>query len=177
MNNIQLATATEVKTLCPAINKQVDDTLVNGAILLTQDTLIKDSLTQDLYEDVLANSGTTANSYLINNYLKNLISYGCWQYLAVSMSLQLNDAGLRIKTSDHSVAAEAVDITFYRNYIQNFIDSTRRMMDRYIDDHKADYPLFYNDKWGDTPKISNFRIGRVGGGADTECSGFHWPCY
>lgn len=163
MNTKLLITATEIKTIVPSINNEIDDTLINGAIILIQNTLVRDSLTQDFYEDVVANSGTTANKYLIDNYLKNLISYGVWQYLLVSLSLQLNSAGLRIKLSEHSQAAESTDITFYRNYIQNFIDNVRKEMFRYIYDHQTDYPLYYNDSWGDTPVINNFKIGRVGG--------------
>lgn len=176
-NSIYLVSAVEVKTICPAINLQVQDSLVQGAIILIQNTLVKDSLTQDFYESLIVNTGTTANSYLIEHYLKNLISYGVWQYLAVSMSLQLNDAGLRIKTSDHSIAAESVDITFYRNYIQNFIDGVRKQMDRYIYDHQTDYPLYFQDKWGDTPVKKNFRIGRIGGGINCENTHPHWPCW
>ena len=178
-NTIYLISASELKTLVPAINNQVDDTLINGAILLVQNTTVKDTITQDFYEDLLINSGTTANKYLIDNYLKNLISYSVWQYLMVSLSLQLNDAGLRIKTSDHSVAAESVDIAFYRTYIQNFIDGVRKQMDRYIFLHQSDYPLYYQDKWGDVPVKNNFRFGRIGrdGNYYDEENKYHWPCY
>lgn len=168
-NTIYLVTPTEVKTLVPSINNEIDNTLISNAILLIQNTLVRDTLTQDFYENIIAYSATTANKYLIDNFLKNLIAYGCWQYLAVSLSLQLNSAGLRIKVTDHSQAAESVDIAFYRTYIQNFIDVTRKEMDRYIFENQTLYPLYYSDKWGDTPKKSNFRIGRVGG------EGYEYP--
>lgn len=173
MNTKYLITATEVKTKVPFINNEIDTTLISNAILLVQNTLIKNSLTQDFYEDILTNSATTANSYLITNYIQDIIAYGVWQYLAVSLSLQLNAAGLRIKLSDHSQAAESVDIEFYRGYIQNFIDGARKEMDRYIEDHQADYPYYWSDKYGDKPRTYNFKIGCVGNSTvsyDEECN-------
>lgn len=166
MTTTYLMTATEVKTICPAINNEIDNTLINGAILLMQDTELKFSLTQDFYEDIIANSATTTNKYLIDNYCKYIIAYSVWQYLVTTLTYQTNSAGLRIKTTDHSQAAEPTDMTFVRNYIQNFIDNVRKEMSRYIFDHQTSYPLYYSDKYGDTPVKNNFRIGRVGNDYD-----------
>jgi len=163
MNTKLLTTVAEVKSIVPSINNEIDNTIIQGAIILVQNTMVRDSLTQDLYEDVVANSGTTANKYLIDNYIKFLTAYGVWQFLAVDRTLQLNSSGLRIKLTDHSAAAESVDIAFYRTYIQNFIDNVRKEMSRYIFDHQSSYEKYYSDKWGDTPAKNNFRIGRVGG--------------
>jgi len=163
MTTTYLVTATEVKALCLSINNEIDDTLVNNAILLIQDTLLKDSLTYDLWNDIFVNSATTANKYLIDNYLKNLIAYGTWQFLVVTLSYQLNSSGLRLKVSDHSQLAESTDIQYYRGYIQVFIDNTRRLMNEYIEDHQADYPLYYVYENGMKPNQNNFKIGRVGG--------------
>ena len=168
MNTKLLVSVAEVKALCPMINNGIDNTLVSNAILLIEDTLLKDSLTLDMWEDILTNSGTTTNKYLIDNYIKNLVSYGVWQYLTVTMTYQLNSSGLRIKTSDHSAAAEAADISFVRSYIQNFIDNTRRLMQEYIEDHPNDYPKYYIYEDGKKPHTNNFRIGRVGGGLPTD---------
>lgn len=173
MTTTYLITATEVKALCPQINNEIDNALINNAILLMEDTLLKDALTLDMWEDILANSGTTANKYLIDTYLKNMLAYGVWQYLVVTMTYQLNSAGLRIKTTDHSQAAEASDMAFIRNYIQNFIDNTRRLMHEYIEDHPNSYPLYYTYEDGKRPHTNNFKIGRVGGGGpsitDEDC--------
>jgi hypothetical protein len=163
MNTKYLITASEVKTICSSINNEIDDTLINNAILLMQDTTLKDSLTLDMWEDIFINSGTTANQYLINNYIKNLIAYSVWQFLVVTLSYQLNSAGVRLKISDHSQLAESSDIQYYRGYIQSFIDNVRRLMAEYIEDHQSDYPLYYIYEHGKGPSVNNFKIGRVGG--------------
>lgn len=163
----KLVTAQEVKSIFPIVNNEIDNTLVDSAILLTQDTLLKSSLTLDMWEDIMTNSGTTANTYLINNFLKNLIAYGVAANLVVMLSYQLNSSGLRLKTSDHSTLAESADITNYRTYIQGFIDNIRRVMEEYIEDNSSSYPKYFIYEDGKKPTINNFKIGRVGGADKT----------
>ena len=102
---------------------------------------------------------------IVDNYLKWILSYAVWQYLVITLSLQINAAGLRIKASDHSLAAEQKDIQYYREMIQNWIDSSRKDMFRYINLHKNDYPLYFNNIYHDKPQNNqyNWRIGGVGG--------------
>lgn len=164
-----IMTNVEVKTYAPEINQSIQKVLVDSAILFTQDSLIKDSIGQEWYDQILSQlSGgtgytTTENQYIIDNYLKHILAYGVWQYLAITLSLQLNDSGLRIKTSDHSQAAESKDIAFIRDFIQNYIDSRRKEMKRYIDNNKTLYPLYYSNIYGDRPSnnVYNFKIGGV----------------
>jgi hypothetical protein len=164
-----LITASEVKIICPSINTNIDDTLIENGIDLVTDTLIKDSIGQEWLEQLQIQmlSGTTgltiANKYMVDNFIKYILSYGVWQYLVVSLSLMLMPDGLRIKTSDHSAAAESVDLSFYRNYIQSFIDNKREGMYRYISYHSSSYPLYYTDKYGDEPieHRYNFKISKV----------------
>lgn len=168
MNTKLLTSVADVKAKVPFINNEIDNTLIENTIILVQNTLVRDSLTVDMYEDIIINSGTTDNKYLIDNYISFIIAYGCWQQLAVFLSLQLNSGGLRIKVTDHSQAAESVDITFYRNYIQNFIDNTRNAMHEYISDNPGKYRYFYIYEDGKKPHTNNFKFGRVGGGNNNQ---------
>jgi hypothetical protein len=79
------------------------------------------------------------------------------------LSLQLNSSGLRAKNSDHSVLVESKDIAFYRDFIQNYMDTVRHSMNRYINLNKSSYPLFYNNIYHDKPEqnVYNFRIGCI----------------
>lgn len=172
-----IITSSEVKTICPSINANISNTLIDNGIKLVTDTLIKDTIGQEWLEEIeLQMSGdtpiidgiytsglTTSNQYIVDNYLKYILSYGVWQYLVVSLSLMLMPDGLRIKTSDHSAAAEAQDISYMRNYIQTFIDNKREAMYRYIKFHSALYPKYYTDFYGDKPieHRFNFKISKV----------------
>ena len=131
---ILLLSATTVKQLVPEINRTIDDSLIDNATWFVQETLIKDSLSQLFYEDLLSQWGTDSGhtgmtasyTYLKETFLDYILSWGVWKHLIVTLSLQLSDAGLRIKNSDHSNAAETKDLSFMRDYIDNFIDAKRK---------------------------------------------------
>jgi len=165
--SVLIMTEPEVKALVPQMNKTVDESLIESTLLFTQDTLIKDSIGQDWYEELLLQKSggtyTAANQIIIDNYIKNILAFGVWQNLIINLSLAVNESGLRIKISDHSEAASSRDIAFMRDYIQNFIDAKRKEMYRYIKNNKSSYPKYYNDVYGDKPinNIYNFKIGGI----------------
>jgi hypothetical protein len=167
MNTEILITPTIAKSLVPEINNDISDILVTNAIKMTQQSVIKPTLGEEWLNQLLTqkSGGTysTANKYIMDNYIQWILSYATWQYLVVTLSLQLNSSGLRIKQSDHSVQSESKDIAFYRTYIQDFIDTTRKDMKRYIDLHKSDFPLYYNNIYHDKPSenVFNFKVGSV----------------
>ena len=170
---ILLLSASTVKLMVPEINNTIDLTLITNAIWFVQETLIKDTLSQLFYEDLLAKWGTdsghtgmtTAYTYLKTEFLDWILAWGVWKHLIITMSLQLNDAGLRIKTSDHSSAAESVDIAFMRDYIDNFIDAKRKVMYRYITDPAKpnDYPYWFTGRFPDYPRamVYDFTIRKI----------------
>lgn len=159
-------TPTEIKSIVPSININISDTMIEEATFLIQETLICDSIGREWYEEfntqISGGTLTEDNTYIFNNYIQYLLSYGVWQYLTITLSYQLNEAGLRIKSSDHSQLAESNDLSYYRSYIQNLIDNKRKMMYDYIRLNSGKYPLYYSSKYGDEPKsIYNFKIGKV----------------
>jgi hypothetical protein len=168
-----MITPSECKAIVPEINFDISDLLINNAIKMVQSTLLIDTVGQEWADELMSQTGTivsgvtsgetytTANEYIVDNYLKNILAYSVWQYLVITLSLQLNSAGLRIKTSDHSVASESKDLAFYRDFCQNYIDRTRKLMHRYIDQNKASYPLYFNNIYHDVPKVYNFKIGHI----------------
>lgn len=167
MNILPMLTATQIKAICYDINNTIADKLINQACILQQQTLLKDSLGQmwydDLYGQFTGGTYSTANAYMMDNYLQYILAFGTWKHLMISLSLQLNDAGLRIKSSDHSVQAESKDMFFYREYIDSFINNKRKEMFRYITRHTTDYPLYYSTIYNDHPQrnINEWQIRKV----------------
>lgn len=161
----------DVRIICPVINVNITDVQIENGIEMVTDTLLKDTIGQEYLEQlenelVIPPTGhTTPNQYLIDNFLKYIISYGVWKHLVITLSYMVMPDGLRIKTSDHSGLAEKQDITFYRDYIDNFIDNKREAMNRYIRYNSSSYPLYYRDKYGDNQIENrfNFKIGKVQG--------------
>ena len=164
---IPMISASTVRQYVPEININISDSLINNATVFIQDTLVKDSIGQvwfdNLYNSITGNTVSTADQYVKNNWLDAILSYGVWKHLVITMSLQLLEAGLRIKISDHSSAAETKDMAFMRTYIENFIDSKRQEMYRYVRDHTHDYPYYNSNKYGDVPRrnVFDFSIHRI----------------
>jgi len=167
MYNQYLVTSSEVRVFCPEVNGDINDLLINRATLAVEDTILRDTLGQEWSDEIISQKSggtyTAANAYIVNNFLKLLVSLSVWQYLVMTLSLQLNSAGLRIKSSDHSIAAESKDLAFFRDFIENYMDRVRQTMKRYIDDNISLYPLWKNNKYHDKPAQNtwNFRIGKV----------------
>lgn len=176
-----IVTPLEVKTICPEININISDTLISNGIELVTNTLIKDSIGQEWLEEIeyqiSGNTLTTQNKYIVDNFLKYICSFGVQLHLVITLSLQLNDSGLRIKVSDHSTAAESSDLSFYRSYIQDFIDNKRESMYRYIKYHPTDYPKYYSDFYNDKPIENrfNFKMSKVQKKYDNDSTCFDGP--
>ena len=167
MNTIKFITPAQVRSMCPQINQEIEDGLINDSITLMQEAVIKPTFGYDFYNElILQKSGgtySTANKTLMDSYISWILSFAVWQNLVVSTSYQLNSSGLRLKTSDHSVLAESVDIQYCRSYTQNFIDSTRRSMFDYMEDNKTSYPTYFNNRVGGRNMTYDWKIGSVGG--------------
>ena len=169
-----ILTVEQIKALVPSINININDKMIEEACTLVEHTILADSIGQEFYEEirdqVSGNTLTTDNKYLFDNYLQYIVAYSIWQYLTITLSYNLNEAGVRIKTSDHSTLAESTDINYYRTYIQNFIDNKRDQMNKYIRLINNNYPKYYSNKYGDSPSehIYNFKIGKVGGNYDKQ---------
>ena len=167
MNLLPILSATTIKQICPDINNTINNTLIDQACILQQQTLLKDTLGQmwfdDLYGQFTGGTYSTPNAYILENYLQYILAFGVWKHLMISLSFQLNDAGLRTKISDHSSLAENKDMYFYREYIDSFINNKRKEMFRYITYHQSDYPLYYSTKYWDHPQrnINDWKIRKV----------------
>jgi len=158
-----MLSATTVRQLCPQIALTVDDSLIYNQMILSQDTTIKNSLGHKWYyimiNNISGNTVSVVDQYLIDNFLSYILSYDILKQLVVTLSYQMNDAGLRVKTSDHSQLAETRDLSFYRTYIDNFIDSKREEMNRYIRHNAASYPYYFTSVAHKT--VYNFEIRKI----------------
>lgn len=167
MNNVYIMSATTVRQYCPEINVTIADVLINKNIIISQDTTLKNTMGHNWYNHLLlsvsGNTVSAADQYALDNWLYYILAYDVLKNLVVGLSFQLNEAGLRIKTSDHSTLAESKDIGWYRSYIDNFIDSKREEMYRYIRHKYNDYPYYFNNYAGDSPvrNIYDWTIKRI----------------
>ena len=104
-----MISASTVRQLCPQIAITVDESLIYNQMILSQDTTIKNCIGHRWYrlllDNIVNDEVSEVDQYLFDNYLAYILSYDILKQLIITMSYQLNDAGLRIKISDHSQLA------------------------------------------------------------------------
>lgn len=142
-----IITAAEVKSQLPEVNDNIPDELITQNIEITQKMNIRPILGYDFYEQLEDQSETvtgitTANQYLLDEYLYMVHSLFVQKRLVMTNSYQLENNGLRTKLSDVSDLADTTDLTYYRSDLQNDIDFLTNEMIKYIDTNQSDYPLY-----------------------------------
>lgn len=141
-----IITAQQVKDTLPEVNDNIPDELIVQHIKIAQQMKIRPILGYDyLYElqtQVSGNSVTTANQFILDNYLYMILALHVQLRLTINNTYQLENAGLRLKLSDVSNVAETADINLYRTWVQNDIDFLVNEMIKFIDENQSDYPTF-----------------------------------
>jgi len=141
-----LMTPAQVKDTLPDINDNIPSELLEQHIKIVQQMKIRPLLGYDylyqLQDQVSGSSLTTANQFIMTEYLDMIISLHSQKRLVMGQSYQLENNGLRTKLSDVSNLADTQDITYYRSYIENDIDFLVTKKKKYIDANPSDYPLY-----------------------------------
>ena len=154
MTTIQpILTNTDIKALCPFINNDLDEQLMNATSINVQNTLLRDTLGNKYYDSIYTqflSGGTTgftsADQIVFDNYLQYVLAWGVIRDLTIPMMYQMNSDGLRVVTSDQSEAATDNAATKVREYWQNLINERRVEMAKYLKDNMINYPLYWHNQ-------------------------------
>lgn len=156
-----LITATQLKTLISEINDNISNDYIQFVIETQQKKEIRHLLGYSLYNDIQeqVSGGTlsTANDTIYEDYLKMILALYCYKRLLVSMTYQLENAGLRKKYSDVSEVAESSEIRYVRSEVQDDIDFYKKELIKYICENQSSYPLYYNDTDDRNNSVDNKR--------------------
>lgn len=144
-----LITSTQLKSLISEINNAISSDYIDYVIKIEQVKNIRQLLGYSFYNEIqnqLSGSTlSTENELIYDDYLKMLLALYCYKRLVISMSFQLENAGLRKKYSDVSEVAETSEMSYVRSMIQDDIDFYKKEMVKYICENQSSYPLYYND--------------------------------
>jgi len=169
MNFQPLMTATQIKTINPFINNDIDDEFIDTTSVNVQNTLLRDTLGWKYYESIynqVLSGGTTgltsADQIIWDNYLQYIIGWGVTRDLSIPLMYQQNSDGIRVVKSDHSDSATDAAAQRVVAYWQNLINERRVEMAKYMKDHNLDYPLYWN-YWGNRRFVNQFPIHRAVG--------------
>lgn len=171
INDTLLLDEATIKLLIPEISPSVDPTMLKRFIQLEQNKHIRPLLGytyfNQLLTEVKANTLTTANKYLLDNYVLMILSLFVFKRLIYSSSYQVENTGLRKKFSESSEIAEFKELDFYRTNLQDDIDFYINEMIKFIDMNATDYTSYFNntDSRCNTAdperRRYNFQIGKI----------------
>ena len=146
MADVYLISEAEIKTICTAIDKNVDPAFLNLYVLAVQGNYVRPLLGKDLYKQILAqseaNTLTAANQTLIN-LMKRPIAYWVWSEAVWELTYRTTNAGVVASADDKFNVAEPAVIDTqmqrYKNLAENFWNNDVK---DYLDDNQSNYPLY-----------------------------------
>jgi hypothetical protein len=152
-----------LRSLVPEVNNSIDSKLIVKNIEMQQEKVIRPLLGYDFYDEILTqilnDKLTVENKLLLDEYLTMILSLATYKRLLWSASYQLENNGLRSKTSDNSDAVNRNEIAFVANQVQSDIDHFTGEFKRYICDNQSDYPTYNSDSEGRTAGNRNNSLG------------------
>ena len=164
MNNYMFIDEQGVKLIIPSI-KNIDSAYFQPLILDSQLTKIKPLVGEMWYNELItqaqSNTLTVANKIIMDDYITRILAYRVYCDLIVEVSYQLENGGLRVKTSANSDAADIEAIEKKRRYWESKITSLETEMSIYICNHSNDYPIYLLNNYNNTgtqPMLPNTKI-------------------
>jgi hypothetical protein len=161
---------TSFKSMVPSSRNITDTQTIYYCIALSQKQSIKNLLGDDLYADMVTkytlyvDSGTsmeTHYSYLMENYLKPILSFSTYKRLINNLSFKLKEGGLRYSVEQTSELALPQDRGTIIQEITADIDTFIKDMKKYIYDNRVYFPLYDQGFEGVVNPETNFSIGKV----------------
>lgn len=156
--------------MVPSARKVSDTQSMYYSIAMCQKKTIRDILGQDLYDDILAkytlyvDSGTsmsTEYTYLMNNYLKPILSIDTYRRLIDVLSNKLGDAGLRTVQETTTFPSEGNDKYIIKKELMDDINTFIKDMKKYIYDNQSSFTLYDQGFDGVNQKRVSLMIGKV----------------
>ena len=170
---IPILTSCEITKRNLWLDTDIADDLIEEACVQVQRTFVQATLGwnywNSIYETFVASGSTgytAADSYILDNFIYDVIAYGVAYELVPSLYVQLKSDGPRIVTSSQSMIAPDKMISFDQQRWQNKIDERRTGMYLYMNNHRSSYPIYFSEHAAEK-NLVNFpvhRAGRRGGG-------------
>ena len=170
-NEKLLITEDEFKSMTPSARNVSDTQSIYYCIVMSQKTVIKSIIGEDLYADVMnkyteyIDSGVTMEVhylYLVNNFLKPILAFATFKRLVNMLSFKLKEGGLRYTVDNNTELAQAEDRGLILNEMTNDINQLILDMKHYIYDNTGSFSLYDQGFKGVEEQQVNLMIGKIG---------------
>lgn len=148
------------------INENTDNKLISPTILMVQDIYIQGIIGTSLYNElknqVKADTVTTLNQTLLNNYLQPAIKHYCMAELCLPLTYKFMNKSIVTKNNENSVTATPEQLSQIKNYYLNHAEWYAKRIVKYLQQNQSKYPLWLG---GNTtidaihPRINTYHTG------------------
>lgn len=146
-NTVYLLSTADLKSYSP-LNSNVDDALLNNAIMEAQEVELQQILGSCLYGRIieLVKTGDITDyedyKYLLDEYCRKVIVYAATQRAAVYIRYKMMNKGVQSQNSDNSNPAELNELQFLMNHIKNDMEFFSKRLQDYLTENKETYPEY-----------------------------------
>lgn len=130
------------------INENTDNKLVTPTLLMVQDIYIQSLLGTALYEElktqIKADTVTTLNKKLLDNYIQTVLKYYCMAELCTPLTYKFMNAAIVTKNSENSTSVGPAQLSQIKNYYLNHAEWYAKRLVKYLQQNQNSYPLWQN---------------------------------
>jgi hypothetical protein len=128
------------------INGNVDSEILEPFILLAQnvhiETIVGTKLYNDLISEIIADSLSTANQTLLDDYLQPaLLQWSLYESLPF-INYKLTNKAISTKNSDNSDAVELDELHYLRTTVKDVAEYMSERATKFLKTNETTYPLY-----------------------------------
>ena len=124
-----------------AFPRRIDTKRISDAMItMVQEQHIRDLLGDDFYEAILDAPSSYAT---VVNYLKNVISYFVKFYILPDVFLEIADTGIVQIVGQNRQVVDRNMLEFLRQETLTMARRHTKILEKYLYDNQASYPLYY----------------------------------
>lgn len=146
MATTYLITEGEIKTICTAIDQNVDPAFLNLYILAVQSNYVRPLLGKDLYNQIMTQAAAntlSADNLILVELMKRPIAFWVWAESVWELTYRTTNAGVVASSDDKFTVADpsVIDTQMerYKNYAENWWNNDVK---EFLCDNSATYPLY-----------------------------------
>lgn len=146
-NTVYLLSTSDLKSYSP-LNANIDDALLNNAIMEAQEVELAQILGGCLYEAIIGMvyDGTisTRPEYkkLLDDYCRKVVVYAATMRASVYIRYKLMNKGVQSQNSDNSSPVELNELQFLMNHIKNDMEFYSKRLRDYLQENKELFPEY-----------------------------------
>jgi hypothetical protein len=128
------------------INENVDSKLLLPTLIMVQDVYLKGVIGKELYQELCteidAESVSTDNVTLIEDYIQPYLINKLVSECVIDTNYKIRNKALMVSSSDNAQPLDATGMTIIQQKYRNIAESYKNNLIEFLQDNRLTYPLF-----------------------------------